>query len=132
MFAAEFYKEFEDLVVAEDLASMLTEAHEMGLLPKSTRDGTIIVLYKKGDAREVRHYRPITLLNLDYKILAKVLVGRMKPIMDEIVSPQQLGFVPGRVLHDIRVVTHDETTRSPRRRRGGRRNHYRGRLGEGV
>ena len=42
--------------------------------------------------------RPITLLNLDYKIMSKVLVARLSEIMDEIVSPQQLGFVPGRVI----------------------------------
>ena len=58
--------------------------------------------------RDVRNYRPITLLNSDYKILAKVLVARMKPVMDDIVSKQQLGFVPGRVIteatHMLKLV----------------------------
>ena len=42
------------------------------------RTGEIIVLYKKEDPRDVRNYRPITLLNYDYKILLKILVERMK------------------------------------------------------
>ena len=77
---------------------MLRESHEMGVLPKCVRDGVIIVIHKKDDAREVRNYRPITLLNLDYKIMSKMLVARMTSAMDEIISSPQLGFVPGRVI----------------------------------
>ena len=62
------------------------------------RSGTIVVLYKKGDPREIRNYRPITLLNVDYKIYAKLLVERMKFALEYVVSPEQLGFVPGRVI----------------------------------
>ena len=94
---AEFYIEFEDLIAA-DLTEMLLESLDRGVLPKTVRDGNIILIYKKGDTREVRNYRPITLLNLDYKIMSKVLVARLSEVMDEIVSPQQLGFVPGRVI----------------------------------
>ena len=94
---AEFYKEFEDLV-ADDLTAMLLESHARGRLPKGVRTGEIISIHKKDDTREIRNYRPITLLNVDYKILGKTLVARLKHIMDEIISPQQLGFVPGRVI----------------------------------
>ena len=107
LLGAEFYKEFEDLIVTDYLA-MLQEAHEREVLPKAVRDGTIILIYKKGDTRDVRNYRPITLLNLDYKIMSKILVARLSLIMDEIVSPQQLGFVPGRVIteatHLVKLV----------------------------
>ena len=51
----------------------------------------------------MRNYRPITLLNVDYKIMAKMLVARLAPVMDEIISPPQLGFVPGR---NITEATH--------------------------
>ena len=94
---AEFYMEFEDLI-AEDLTNMLNEAHEVGYLPEAVRQGDIIVLFKKDNPLEVRNYRPITLLCVDYKIMSKALVARMKPVMDEIVSSPQLGFVPGRVI----------------------------------
>eukprot|EP00962_Isochrysis_galbana_P050080 scaffold21547_cov111-Isochrysis_galbana.AAC.5 len=42
----------------------------------------VSVLYKKGDTRDVRNYRPITLLQVDYKIYSKVLVKRMKTVLD--------------------------------------------------
>jgi hypothetical protein len=46
----------------------------------------------------MRKYRPITLLQVDYKIYAKILVARLKNKIINITSPAQLGFVPGRVI----------------------------------
>ena len=40
--------------------------------------------------------RPLTLLNIDYKILAKALDLRLRDILPEIISPDQTGFIPGR------------------------------------
>jgi hypothetical protein len=74
---AEFYKSFEELIV-HDLYNTLIEAHGLGFLPPTMREGDIVLLYKKGDSRDPRNYRPITLLQVDYKILAKNLVARMK------------------------------------------------------
>jgi len=67
------------------------------------REGDIILLYKKGYSRDPRNYRPITLLQVDYKILAKILVARMKKTVNNFVSKEQLGFVPKRL---IREATH--------------------------
>jgi hypothetical protein len=62
------------------------------------REGDIVLLYKKGDSRDPRNYRPITLLQVDYKILAKILVARMKKVVNNFVSKEQLGFVPKRLI----------------------------------
>ena len=48
------------------------------------------------------------MLNSDYKVLTKILAKRVSSVLDEIVSPQQLGFVPGRVIteasHLVKLV----------------------------
>ena len=107
LLTAEFYITFEDLVAA-DLAAVLTEAHSRHRLPHTTKQGIIKVLYKKGDPREVRNYRPLTMLNTDYKILTKLLALRIAGVLDSIVSAPQLGFVPGRVIteasHLVKLV----------------------------
>lgn len=54
----------------------------------------IILLYKKKDPRDLRNYRPIALLNVDYKILSKSLCFRLKDVIDVIISSNQKGFVP--------------------------------------
>ena len=41
-----------------------------------------------------RNYRPITLLNGDYKILTRILAKRLLNVVSQFVSPEQIGFVP--------------------------------------
>ena len=96
---AEFYKEFLDLIDTE-LAAVLNEAADNGELPPSMLLGEITLLYKKKDPRDVRNYRPITLLNVDYKILTKVLGARIAATLDSIISSPQTGFVPRRRISD--------------------------------
>lgn len=55
---------------------------------------------QKQDPRDTRNCGPITLLNTDYKLLAKVLAERLKRMIDKFASPQQTGFVPGRRITD--------------------------------
>jgi len=107
LLTAEFYQTFED-ILAEPLTEVLTESHTLYRLPTSTQQGVVKILYKKKDPRDIRNYRPLTMLNTDYKILTKILAYRIAGVLDEIVSPQQLGFVPGRVIteasHLVKLV----------------------------
>ena len=72
-------------------------------------DGWMCPLYKKKDRRDIANYRPITLLNSDYKIYTKVLAMKLATIVTEIVHPDQAGFIPGRQISDqtqlCRVMT---------------------------
>ncbi len=64
-------------------------------------EGWMCPLYKlKGDKTKVSNYRPITLLNTDYKLLTKILALRLATVAPEIIHPSQAGFVPGRRLRD--------------------------------
>ena len=53
----------------------------------------------------MRNYRPIALLNGDYKILTRILCWRMKGVMHEIVSPENTGFAPGRFIGENSILT---------------------------
>lgn len=67
---------------------------------------------------EASQFRPISLCNVVYKIISKVLVDRLKPIMREIISPFQNAFVPGRWLSDNCLIAHELVTLIKRRKRG--------------
>ena len=57
-------------------------------------EGIISVLYKKKEREDPRNYRPITLLNGDYKIMMRILTARMNEAVMQFVSRDQNGFVP--------------------------------------
>lgn len=53
------------------------------------------------------NFRPISLCNTFYKILTKILVGRIKPLLEKIISTTQKGFVLGRQILDAAIATHE-------------------------
>lgn len=64
----------------------------------------ITIIPKEGkDATLCSSYRPISLLNADTKLFAKVLASRMKVVMNDLVHADQVGFIPGREGCDNRV-----------------------------
>lgn len=53
-------------------------------IPTSWKESTIILIPKPGqDQKEIKNYRPISLLNIDYKIFATILAGRLKTFYQE-------------------------------------------------
>ncbi|CAI7815167.1 unnamed protein product [Closterium sp. NIES-53] len=71
------------------------------------KEAVTILLHKKGDRSQLNNYRPITLLNFSYKILAKVMADRIKKVLHLVVSPEQYGFIPGRRLADAVALVAD-------------------------
>lgn len=58
---------------------------------------TVLVLTPKKDAPvTIKDYRPISLCNVTYKIISKILVHRLLPIFSRIIAPSQGAFVQGR------------------------------------
>ena len=55
-------------------------------------------MFKKGDRTELKNYRPISLSNVDYKILAFALSNRLHKILDTIISPEQTAYVRKRFI----------------------------------
>jgi hypothetical protein len=62
--------------------------------------GQITLIPKSGDQARLGNWRPITLLGNLYKILAKVLVGRVQTVLPHVIRPNQTDFVEGRSIFD--------------------------------
>ena len=62
--------------------------------------GWMCPIYKKKDRTEISNYRPITLLNTDYKILTKVLALQLKDHIESLIHRDQAGFIPKRSIFD--------------------------------
>lgn len=75
----EFYlRSFE--VIHRELNLILNEAL-VGDFPPDFVDGVIVLVKKKGGGNDMHAYRPISLLNVDYKILSRILKSRLEPVL---------------------------------------------------
>lgn len=96
----EVYKKFWGLLGLHLLAS-LNQAEQVGVLSSEQRRGIITLIPKKGkDKRYLQNWRPISMLNCDYKIIAKALAKRLALVLPNIIHPNQTGFVPTRFIGD--------------------------------
>lgn len=92
----EFFKKFTHKLVPL-LSKLYTEIFDKKALPPTMTQATISLLLKKEkDPLLCESYRPISLLNCDYKILAKILAGRLEKALSKLIHPDQTGFVVGR------------------------------------
>jgi hypothetical protein len=95
----EFFHECEQKV-APDLLQAFTTMFNEGATLTFINKGVITLIPKSGDHARLNNWRPITLLGSVYKILAKVLVGRLQAALQHIIRPNQTGFVEGRSILD--------------------------------
>ncbi len=95
-YTSEFYKKFA-LQLCPLLRAMLNESWSSGYLPPSLRQAAITLLPKGGkDLLQCSSYRPISLLNTDYKVLSKILTTRLEKVITQIILPDQTGFIINR------------------------------------
>ena len=100
---AEFYRVFWNDISAI-LIGALNYAYETGQLSVTQKRG-IIKLIPKKDAEPffIKKWRPLTLLNCDYKIAAKSIVNCLKPSLPDLINNyyDQTGFIKGRFIGEI-------------------------------
>ena len=77
-------------------------------LSSSQRQAVIKLIEKKNkDKRFIKNLRPISLLNVDYKIISKALASRLKKVLPNLISPQQMGYVENRFVGESgRLIAH--------------------------
>lgn len=68
------------------------------LLPDQ-RKSCIVLLHKKGSRAQPGNYRPIALMQVDVKVLSRVLTSRLRSLIPSLIDQDQKGFVRGRSIH---------------------------------
>ena len=105
---AEFYIAFW-AVLGNDLVEVLNHGFQHGQLSISQRRGLLSLIFKKGEKRDLRNWRPISLLCVDYKIGTKALAARLQKVLSSVLHEDQTCGVPGRSIFSKLNLVRDLT-----------------------
>jgi hypothetical protein len=89
------------------MLEMFRDLHRGTLNLSRLNYGMISLIPKTKEANNIRQYRPICLLNVDYKWFTKVLTMRLTPFAGKLISETQTAFIPGRYILEGVVILHE-------------------------
>jgi len=98
-----FFKQYWH-IVGEDIFQLVKTAFETGYFDPALFDTLIVFIHNVEPPSTYKDFRPISLCNIVYKIITKVLVLRLRPILDTIIGPYKSSFLSGRGTSDNVVL----------------------------
>ena len=81
--------------IAKALAKLFTKCISERRIPTTWKNAKMVIIFKKGNQKDIKNYRPICLLSNIYKLFTKILTARLEKILDEHQPREQAGFRGG-------------------------------------
>lgn len=101
-----FYKNHWN-IVGNSIMEVINDFFVYGHLLKEINLTYITLIPKVDKPTQEKHFRPISLCNVLYKIISTLMVNHMRPILGNMISPFQNAFVPGRHILDNILIAHE-------------------------
>lgn len=98
-----FYQQYWD-IVGNDVVDLCLKVLNDQKDPGDLNDTFISLILKSKNPTRMCDFRPISLCNVVYKTMAKVLENRLKIVLKDIVHPAQFAFVPGCLISDNALI----------------------------
>ena len=101
-----FYQKLWQVVV-DNVVTVVLDYLNSGIMILGINHSNIVLIPKVKTLEKISDFRPISLCNVIYKIISKVLANRLKQIFPDIISPTQSAFVLGRMITDNVLVAYE-------------------------
>lgn len=96
----------------------ITFAFQHQIVPSGWNNTLICLIPKCNNPSEIKSFRPISLCTTSYKIISKILVHRLKPVLPSLISPNQGAFVPLRKVTDHVVIAQEAVHNMKHQKKG--------------
>lgn len=91
----------------DDIIKVVKEFFLTGYIEKHLKRTNIVLILKKKNSKTMADLRHITLFNVLYKSVSKVLANLLKRIIHQVVSKTQSAFIPGRSISDNVMIAYE-------------------------
>jgi hypothetical protein len=91
-------------VLKTDIIKSVKQFFTSRRMPHGVNETTIVLIPKIDKPEVLKDYRPISLCIVIYKIVSKYLVNWLRPLLEDIISPTQSAFIPGRMITDNTLI----------------------------
>ena len=107
-------------IVGDDVINAVLDFLNNGIMVPNFYYTHIVLIPKIKSPEKITDYRPISLCNVIYKIISKVLANRLKLILPNLIATTQSAFVPGRLITDNFLVAYESLHAMHCRKKGRR------------
>ena len=91
-------------MVGNDVVKVVTSFLILGSMPKKVNNSLIVLIPKISNPTIVNHFKLIRLCNVVYKIILKLLVEKLRPLLDKIISPTQSAFILNKWIAENQII----------------------------
>ena len=94
-------------IIKRDLFKMIKKSQSCNKIGGSTNSAFLALIPKEKEAHSFERFRPISLCNIGYKLITKIIANRLKYILPHLIPENQGGFVKGRKIWDNIILVQE-------------------------
>lgn len=105
-------------IVGNEVTSMVQHFFNHKFMLKSINYTQQVLIPKTLHPQTPNDYRPISLCNVSYKIISKIIANRLKPLLHMLITPTKCAYISGRHIQNNIVIAHEIIHSMKKRRKG--------------
>lgn len=102
----QFYQQFWE-TVGDNVTETVQNFFRHEYIEEGLNNTNICLIPKKINSKKLMEFRPISLCNVSFKIISKILAKRFKKTLSSVISDTQAAFIEGRLISDNILVAHE-------------------------